>query len=134
MSHQYAKNLIDDIYLDGDRDIIFLEYIVGWIAFDEGDAPVKKTTQQLVCDVICILDFLISEGDFELAQAFSDSDDDICHKRINWNPSEFEHVARKIILKKGDEFQFVLRKIKQESLAPPLPEKIIRIFEGYDRV
>lgn len=133
MSHQYAKNLIDDIYLDGDRDVIFLEYIVGWIAFDEKDAPVKKTTRQLVSDVIGLIDFLISQGDFELVQVFPDSDDVVRHKRVDWSPSEIESFVYRIILKKEDEFNFMLRKIRQGSFSPPLPENIVEIFKGYAR-
>jgi len=43
MERQYAKTIVDYLYDEGDRDIIFFGFIIGVVSFDREDAPYEKS-------------------------------------------------------------------------------------------
>ncbi len=64
MDREYAKRMVDHLYDEGDRDIIFFGFIIGVVSFDREDAPLEKPEADRFSHALRLANFLISEGDF----------------------------------------------------------------------
>ncbi|EJJ31135.1 hypothetical protein [Rhizobium sp. CF142] len=64
MNQQYAKDVVDDIYDEGDRDIIFFGHILSFVTYDKDDKPYDKSPDEVYNDAKELSKFLISNGDF----------------------------------------------------------------------
>jgi hypothetical protein len=64
MDREYAKTMVDHLYDEGDRDIIFFGFIIGVVSFDREDAPYDKSEADRFNHALRLASFLLSDGDF----------------------------------------------------------------------
>lgn len=66
MTIRYARDVLRDLYSEGDRDIVFLDYLLGLIKYDEKNAERNINPQIIHDNAIALVEFLTASGDFSL--------------------------------------------------------------------
>ncbi len=51
-------------YEEGDIDIVYFSFILGFVSFGENDCSYNKTEKQIINDALSLTHFLITTGDF----------------------------------------------------------------------
>ncbi len=138
MSKKYAIDVIQDMYSEGDRDYIFIENIIGLLAYDEFDEPSGLSDGEVFSRAMKLLRFLTESGDFEILQASSEGDSRrVSHVPCKGSVLEVESLLRDEAKKStGSNFfnyKFVLRKTKKGIPfpdAPGIPNEILKLWGG----
>jgi hypothetical protein len=71
---QYAFDMLDYLYEEGDRDLIFFGQILGMVSYDRNDNLVDKSPEKRIADAIKLVEYLISDGGFEAGQTVKRQD------------------------------------------------------------
>lgn len=64
MYDEYAKNMIDYIYEEGERDYIFFGQLLGMVSYDFDDISLRKNDSERIGDAISLASYLIFSGGF----------------------------------------------------------------------
>jgi hypothetical protein len=67
-SGQYAGEMLDYLYNDGDIDIIFFGQILGVVSYDDEDKPFAKSKKQRLDDAIKLAVYLLESNDFSMGE------------------------------------------------------------------
>jgi hypothetical protein len=71
MTHITTQDQLDDLYLEGDIDILFFSFISGPIAYDENNISYGKSDLEILNDTLSLIKFLVQTGDFEVGRMTS---------------------------------------------------------------
>lgn len=136
MSKEYAFNVIQDIYDEGERDYVFLENIMGLIAHDEFDNPREMDADEIFLDATRLVRFLLDSGDFKLFRASNEGGQGISYEICKGEFVEIENMMRDVERKTGQanffEYQFVLRKVKKGAIVSAIPNEILELWNAKD--
>ena len=127
MNRQYAVDVIDDLYLEGDRDHIFLEQIVGLIQYDREDRLRGKSDAEIRDGSIELIKFLTEAGDFDLALG-NKIGDGVEFELYDGSLEKLICVALSSESSVDYQYRVVLRKVRMGAAAPPVPERIIGLM------
>lgn len=133
MNQEYAFNVIKDIYDEGDRDYIFMENIIGLIAYDEFDDPRGMSDDEVFIDAMKVICFLTKFGDFEMFRASNKKGvEEISHELCEGDAFKIESLLRDEARKTGKsnffDYQFVLKKTKKGKIPPEIPQEISELW------
>jgi len=134
MSKEYAFNVIQDIYNEGERDYVFLENIIGLIAHDEFDEPRVMGAEEIFLSAMKLVQFLRDSGDFEIFRASAENGQKISYEACRGDFSAIESTLRDAAKKIGQpnffEYQFVLRKIRKGAVMSMIPNEILELWKS----
>jgi hypothetical protein len=134
MSKEYAFNIIQDIYNEGELDYIFVENIMGLIAHDESDNSRNMSEDEIFLSAMKLITFLLNSGDFQIFQALKrEGSNEISHEPCKGAVFEIEKLIRDEAKKIGEgnffNYQFVLRKTNKGANVPAIPDEILKLWE-----
>lgn len=132
MNKEYIRNFIEDIYQEGDIDLIFLEQIYGFVCFDENDFRRIKSKKEIFEQLFIFVRFFCDGGDFAIYIA-SKTDDG----KINYSPalekwSELEAMIVRANIASGEadgfEYRFILKKQIPGKEIASIPEMLFEMM------
>lgn len=89
-----AESLVDSLYEEGDRDILFLGQILGAVSYGPSDVPVDKPPQARFDDAMNAVRCMVSSGDFALGRTVVDYTENTPYKLVDGGFDEFLAIAR----------------------------------------
>lgn len=131
MSKEYAFNVVQDIYDEGERDYIFLESIMGLVAYDEFDNSRSMSDVEIFSDAMKLIRFLLGSGDFRLFRAKVENDSisyEICELDVHELEKLMRDTANEIGSPNFFNYKFILRKTKKGAVAPEIPDDISKLW------
>ena len=95
-----VENILSEIYSEGEIDVIFFAYLAGYVEFDEKDNSFEKGDAEIVEDVLHLVKYLVSEGDFEVGRMTN------FEERVVFVPyadgyKEFSSEVERLLLEEG---------------------------------
>ena len=121
-----AQDFLDDLYAEGDRDILSFNFIGGAIAYDVDDVPYGKSDSQIFSETLKIIDYLLATDDFSAGCMMNK--DGVVELVVYSDGTEgFSKDARNFFEAQGLggdglSWGLVLKKIKIGTAAPVAPE------------
>ena len=128
MSRQYAIDVIEDLYLEGEHDYIFLEQIVGLIRYDCRDDLRGRSEAEVRQGSIDLIDFLIGSGDFCLALGNERRKGGVDFRIYKGDRLKLIDTALNSTFGADFQYRIVLQKTRQGVSAPSVPEQIIDLL------
>ncbi|MDR2153545.1 MAG: hypothetical protein LBE78_00755 [Burkholderiaceae bacterium] len=131
---QYTIDLFDDLYSEGDIDIIFFAQILGMVSYGKDDFKFNKSSEKRMADALKLVDYLVSLGDFNVGKTLKMPDGTFAYNTYKEGFSEFYADANKIYSKNGiDDIDLMcslwLKKLHIGQSAPIIPNEIMKLFE-----
>ncbi|RXZ36329.1 hypothetical protein D9O50_07255 [Oxalobacteraceae bacterium CAVE-383] len=129
---EYAVDMLNYFYEEGDRDLIFFGQILGAVSYDDEDRLFDKTPEQRMTDAIKLVNYLISLGDFDVGRTIEQ--DGTCTYSFYKNGfQEFCVAANEMFSKNGIDninlhAEIWLKKIHVGLPAPTIPNDIVKLF------
>ena len=132
MSESDIQSFVDDIYAEGDIDLLFFGFIVGYVSHDANDHSFGKFDGQIFEDTAKLIEYLVATGDF-VAGRMRETEDGVKFTSYTNGFVEFESVARQCMHDSGLRcealyWELALRKVHIGKAAPPIPEVIGKLF------
>ncbi len=133
MKNQYASDMLNYLYEEGDRDLIFFGQILGVVSYDENDNLFSKTSERRFNDAIKLVNYLISLGDFDIGRTLKQKDGTYINVIYNNGLSEFLLNANELFSKNGiDDMDLNsgiwLKKLHIGQSKSRIPNKITELF------
>lgn len=133
MDHAYAKTMVDYLYDEGDRDIIFFGYIIGIVSYDRKDIEYDKSEYTRFCHAIKLANFLVSRGDFRPGTSVRQADSGFCKTLYEGGFEEFRKNLEGLFDEGGiDNIDLVagpwLIKNYIGQSAPAIPDSVAELF------
>ncbi|WP_088750029.1 hypothetical protein [Herbaspirillum robiniae] len=130
---EYALEMIDGLYEEGDVDLIFFSQIIGIVSYDVNDHPFDKSDKKRMADALLLLRYLISNGDFFAGETVFLPEDKCEYRAYGGTLNDFCESLAMFFEKNGiDDIElktkFWLRKIKIGKKMGCVPEEIQRLF------
>ena len=118
-----VEEIVDEIYSEGEIDVIFFAYLVGYVNFDEEDNSFEKSDVEIVEGVLHLVKYLVSEGDFEVGRMTN------FEERVVFAPyadgyKEFSSEVERLLVEEGlrcDALTWELA-VKKAKLGTPAPD------------
>ncbi len=121
---KYSKNVILELYSEGDMDDVFVEQLVGFVRFDERDCAKNLTNEQVFRRTIELVRFFTKDGDFFLLKGGRTPEGVFFFSPVNEDPGNvFHHMSLPDDLHNS----FVLRKAVIGKAPGAIPENILKI-------
>jgi len=126
---QYAQNMIDYLYEDGDTDRVLFGQIIGIVSYDQDDRPRDKAPNGRIEDAINIAQYLVASGDFSIGRTAKDEYGNVSQDDYQKGFDDFVKCARNLFSREGiDSIDLHsgiwLRKLKIGKKAPVINERI----------
>ena len=133
MDREYARTMVDYLYDEGDRDIIFFGFIIGVVSFDREDAPYEKSEADRFDHALRLASFLISEGDFSPGKSIRQENGKFRETLYEGGFEEFRHDVENLFGGGGiDNIDLVagpwMVKNNIGKSAPSVPDCISQLF------
>lgn len=130
---QYAIDMLDYLYEEGDRDLIFFGQILGVVSYDRNDRLFDKTPERRIADAIKLVDYLISSGDFKAGQTQKQQDGSYTHIFFQNELHEFGMNANVMFSQNGiDDVDLNsgiwLKKVRIGQSVSAIPNEILALF------
>ena len=121
-----AQDFLNDLYDEGDRDILFFDFIAGSVAYDLDDVPYEKSALQVFNEILAIAEYLLSTGDFS-AGCMTNKDGVVELVIYDDGIQGFANDAREFFKTQGPRgdglsWRLTLKKINIGKPAPVAPE------------
>ncbi|MEC4720259.1 hypothetical protein RY831_13940 [Noviherbaspirillum sp. CPCC 100848] len=131
---QYVIDMVDYLYEEGDRDLIFFGQILGVVSYDENDNPFDKTPEKRMSDAIKLANYLISSDDFCLGKTVKQQDETYQYRVYEEGFQKFcEDVTRAFSSNGIDDVDLNagiwLKKLKIGQRRTAIPREIMEMFE-----
>lgn len=123
-----AIDVINDLYLEGDRDLIFLEHLIGLIEFDEKDIRRNILRSEVIHRVTILLEFLVDGGDFACLISKNNEGEINRAKLSDWRDIEKALISisseSNLIL----EYKYTFKKNVEGKMPSDIPDSVLRLF------
>ncbi|MDM0087147.1 MULTISPECIES: hypothetical protein [unclassified Variovorax] len=93
---EYARNVILDLFEEGDRDDVFLWQLIGLSEFDEQDVSRGKDRGDILEAAAAIAFFLMRDNIFSLFEVADDGGGDLNFKKFEGDLKEFSSSIKKL--------------------------------------
>jgi hypothetical protein len=124
MNMEYSRNVILELYAEGDIDDVFVEQLVGFIKFDEKDCEKNLTDEQIVRRTVELVRFFTKDDDFVLLKGGRTQDGLFFFSPVHEGP---EDAFRDMSLPDDLQNSFVLRKSAIGKIPDEIPKNILEI-------
>ncbi len=116
------EEIIDEIYSEGESDVIFFAYLVGYVEFDEKDNSFEKSDGEIAEGVLHLVKYLVSEGDFEVGR-MTNFEERIVFAPYAGGYKEFSSEVERLLVEEGLRcdaltWELAVRKVKVGSPSP----------------
>ena len=118
-----VENILNEIYSEGEIDVIFFAYLAGYVEFDEKDNSFEKGDAEIVEDVLHLVKYLVSEGDFEVGRMAS-FEERVVFVAYAEGYKEFSSEVERLLVEEGlrcDALTWELA-VKKAKLGTPAPD------------
>ncbi|PDV86525.1 hypothetical protein CO652_20875 [Rhizobium sp. H4] len=126
--------MVDYLYDEGDRDIIFFGHILGIVSYDRKDIAYDKSESTRFCHGIKLANFLVSGGDFSPGISVRQTDGSFRKSLYTGGFEEFRKKLERLFDESGiDNIDLVagpwLIKNYIGRSAPAIPDSVAELFE-----
>lgn len=130
----YAMEMFDDLYGEGDRDIVFFGHILGMVTYDQDDVALGKRPAKRLEDAITLVSYLVSEKDFPIGCAQEGMNGEVFYVPFERGLEGFKKCVTEIFEEKGIDHinLFVGTYLQKTHLTPApksLPDFIVDLFK-----
>lgn len=130
---EYAKIMIDHLYEEGERDLIFFSQLLDMVSYDFNDVSFGKKDGERVEHAIALASYLLSSACFEAGQTIRDAEGIIRYEVYSAGSNDFCEAVRSYFDHGGIadinlDYAIFLRKIVMGSMAPVLSSDITGLF------
>lgn len=118
-----VEEIVDEIYSEGEIDIIFFAYLVGYVNFDEEDNSFEKSDVEIVEGVLHLVKYLVSEGDFEVGR-MTNFEERVVFAPYAGGYKEFSSEVERLLVEEGlrcDALTWELA-VKKVKIGTPAPD------------
>lgn len=134
MNHAYAKTMVDYLYDEGDRDIIFFGHILGIVSYNGKDIAYDKSESTRFCHAIRLTNFLVSGGEFRAGISVRQTDGSFRETLYKGGFEEFRKNLERLFDEGGiDNIDLIagpwLIKNNIGRSAPAIPDSVAELFE-----
>ena len=132
MSEALAQSYINDIYSEGDIDLLFFGFITGFVNYDENDQCYGKSDLKCFQDTLTLIRYLVDEGDFSVGY-MGEKDGQVGFIAYENDFKEFELAANTSMQNNGLHcdallWGFAIRKMRIGKRAPSVREDIANLM------
>ena len=118
-----VENILNEIYSEGEIDVIFFAYLAGYVEFDEKDNSFEKGDAEIVEDVLHLVKYLVSQGDFEVGR-MTNFEERVVLVAYADGYKEFSSEVERLLLEEGlrcDALTWELA-VKKVKIGTPAPD------------
>jgi hypothetical protein len=132
---EYWIRVISDFYLIGEKDIFFLNDLIGLVSYDENDNFLDKSAEKRIDHAIFLAEYLLGTGDFEAGVAVSSSGNEVGYVKFDGDVNLYFDLIRNDVRENGlDDYETGVRywisKIKGRRMVSLPPVSLRRLFEN----
>lgn len=127
---EYARNVILDLFEEGDRDDVFLWQLIGLSEFDEQDVSRGKNRGDILEAAAALAFFLMRDNIFSLFEVTDGGGGDLNFKKFEGNLKEFSSSLKEFDGKNSESigFSFFLRKERAKKKPAVIPDDVLKLL------